>query len=268
MSEAAVSPGVVNLTVDVRGVARLELNRPEVRNALDGDLMSALAEAASGLPDHARVLVISGAGPVFCAGADLKWMASVAGSTDPSAGDSSRLSRLFDALDSCPVPVIARVHGAAMAGAAGIVACADVAVAARSTKFAFTEVRLGLVPAVISPYVVRKVGYAFARAAFMSGEPFDAERACEAGLVHRAVDESELDEVVESYVRLFLAAAPGAVRRTRRLVDEVIGRTPAEVRDLTVRTIAEARAGEEAQEGIKAFFEKRPPRWAAPGGPA
>jgi methylglutaconyl-CoA hydratase len=253
---------VIRFDIDARGVARLTLDRPEVRNAFDDQLIAAVTERVSALPDSARVLVLAGEGKAFCAGADLNWMRSMRAFTyEENIADSSRLRGMFEALDACSVPVVGRIHGAAMAGATGLVACCDVAVATDDCVFAFTEVRLGLVPAVISPWVVRKVGYAFARAAFLSAERFDADRAYEAGLVHRVVRPEELDDVVEEYVRGFLSAAPGALRRTRALIEAVHGREPADVREITVRTIAEARVSEEGQEGIASFFEKREPRW-------
>ena len=254
---------MIRFETDDRGVARLTLDRPEVRNAFDAELIEAITETVASLDPSTRVLVLSGEGKVFCAGADLNWMRGMAGySLDENRADSTRLRSMFDTLDACPAAVVGRIHGAAMAGATGLVACCDVAVASEDTRFAFTEVRLGLVPAVISPYVLRKVGYAFGRAMFLTAEVFDADRAYEAGLVHRVVPADELDATVDSYVDLFLQAAPGAVAATRRLIDTVHGREPADVRELTVRTISEARVSEEGQEGMAAFFEKRPPSWA------
>ncbi|HVL81062.1 MAG TPA: enoyl-CoA hydratase-related protein [Actinomycetota bacterium] len=254
---------MISFSTDERGVARLALNRPDVRNAFNDELIAAVTDTVRDLDPSVRVLVLSGEGKVFCAGADLNWMRGMAGySLDENRADSTRLRTMFEALDECPVPVVGRVHGAAMAGATGLVACCDVAVAAEDTVFAFTEVRLGLVPAVISPFVVRKVGYAFARSMFLTAERFDADRAYEAGLVHRVVPPEELDATVEEYVEAFLAAAPGALRETRRLLEQVVGRQPEDVRELTVQAISEARVGEEGQEGVVAFFEKRPPSWA------
>lgn len=253
----------VRFDVDARGVARLTLDRPEVRNAFNDELIEAITSTVAGLPSDVRVLVLAGEGKAFCAGADLNWMRSMAGySREENVADSSRLRRMFETLDACPAPTVARVQGAAMAGATGLVACCDVAVAGESAVFAFTEVKLGLVPAVISPYVVRRVGYAFARAAFLSAERFDARRACEAGLVHRVVPEDALDETVEEYVAHFLDAGPRALRETRGLLEAVWGRRPEEVGDVTVATIADARVSEEGQEGVAAFFAKRKPAWA------
>ncbi len=252
--------------VDDRGVGVLTLNRPDVRNAFDADLIAGISRTVAELPDAVRVLVLRGEGKVFSAGADLAWMRSMKDfSYAENVEDSRKLRRMFELLDACPVPVVGRIHGAAVAGATGLVACCDVAVAAEGTIFAFTEVRLGLVPAVISPWVVRKTGYAFARAAFLTAERFDAERAYEVGLVHRVAPADELDDVVEGYVEGFLASGPEALRETRELVDDVAGRPPDEVGERTVETIARARVSDEGQEGIAAFFEKRPPRWAPEG---
>lgn len=253
---------VLTERLDDQGVAWLALNRPDVRNAFDEQLMSDFTEAVARLGGQARVIVISGEGKIFSAGADLNWMRSMAGSTGADKNsDSNRLSDMFNVLDTCPAPVVGRIHGAAVAGATGLVACCDVAVAASDTIFAFTEVRIGLVPAVISPYVVRKVGYAFARSAFLTAERFSAQRAYEAGLVHRVVDASELDATVGEYVKAFLAASPSAVAKTRDLLDRIVGKPPAEVKQLTIDTIAEARTSADGQEGVTAFLEKRRPAW-------
>ena len=254
---------VLRASTDDRGVVTLTLNRPDVRNAFDDTVIEAITRHITDLAPDARVLVLAGAGKVFSAGADLNWMRSMRDfGFAENLADSTRLREMFEALDGLSLPKVARVHGAAVAGATGLVACCDVAVAAEGTVFAFTEVRLGLVPAVISPYVVRKVGYAFARAAFLTAERFDAGRAREVGLVHRVVPSEDLDAAVEEYVQAFLAAGPDAVRRTRDLLDAVWGRHPDEVGERTVEAIAEARVSDEGQEGIASFFEKRPPRWA------
>lgn len=255
--------GSLGFEVDERGVATLTLNRPDVRNAFDDDLIAGISRTVAELPDSVRVLVLRGEGKVFSAGADLNWMRSMKDfSYEENVEDSRKLRRMFELLDGCPVPVVGRVHGAAIAGATGLVACCDVAVAAAGTVFAFTEVRLGLVPAVISPWVIRKTGYAFSRAAFLTAERFDADRAYEVGLVHRVVPAEELGDVVEGYVEGFLASGPEALRETRDLVDGVAGRPPEEVGERTVETIARARVSREGQEGMTAFFEKRSPRWA------
>ncbi|MBW3589734.1 MAG: enoyl-CoA hydratase/isomerase family protein [Actinobacteria bacterium] len=253
---------MVKFEVDDRGVATLSLNRPEVRNAFNAELIAGITDAVSSLPDDARVLVLRGEGKAFCAGADLEWMRSMAKySSEDNIADSSQLEKMLSAIDSSPVPVVGRIHGAAIAGATGLVACCDYAVAEESTIFAFTETRLGLAPAVISPFVLRKVGYSFARAMFLTAERFDAKRAYEVGLVHRVVGEKELDDSIADVVESLLQAGPQALREARSLIDLVLGRDPKEVAELTVRTIARIRVSEEGQEGVGAFLEKRTPRW-------
>ncbi|HVE76608.1 MAG TPA: enoyl-CoA hydratase-related protein [Actinomycetota bacterium] len=249
----------INFEMDSRGVARLTLNRPEVKNAMNPEMISDVVRTLSELSDDCRVLVIAAAGNVFCAGADLKWMgqAAMGGTTE----DSAILRGLFTAVDQCKVPVVARVQGPAIAGATGLLACCDVVVAAASAVFAFTEVRIGLVPAVISPYVLRKTGYSFARAMFMTGERFDAERAVQGGLVHFAVPDEQLDTKVEEVVSNLVGGAPDALLEARRLLSKVVGRGPEEVADMTVEVLTQRRGSDEAKEGIAAFLEKRKPRW-------
>jgi methylglutaconyl-CoA hydratase len=254
---------VVEFDVDARKVATLSLNRPEIRNAFNAELISEVTKTLVELPRDVRTLVVKGNGPAFSTGADLEWMRSMAGySRVENLSDSSALRGMFAALDGSEVPVIGRIHGAAIAGATGLVACCDYAVATESAVFAFSEVRLGLVPAVVSPYVMRKCGYSFTRAMFLSAERFTAQRALEVGLVHRVVPDEELDAAVEEVVDSILAAGPQALVEARKLLDSVWGHSPAEVADLTVSVIADRRVSEEGQEGVSSFLEKRKPRWA------
>jgi methylglutaconyl-CoA hydratase len=253
---------VVEFDVDGRKVATLSLNRPEIRNAFNAELIAEVTRTLAELPKEVRVLVVRGNGPSFSTGADLEWMRSMAGySRDENLSDSSALRGMFAALDGCAVPVIGRIQGAAIAGATGLVACCDYAVATESTVFAFSEVRLGLVPAVISPYVMRKCGYSFTRAMFLSAERFTAQRALEVGLVHRVVPDEDLDASVGEVVGAMLAAGPQALGEARKLLDSVWGRSPEEAADLTVSVIADLRVSEEGQEGVSSFLEKRKPRW-------
>lgn len=253
---------LVEFSVDDRKVARLTLNRPEVRNAFNAELIAEITGAVRELTDDVRVLVLGGAGKSFSTGADLDWMKSMANYThDENLADSAKLQRMFEALDNCRVPVIGRVHGAAIAGATGLVACCDYAIAVDSTVFAFSEVKLGLIPAVISPYVLRKVGYSFARAMFLTAEPFDAARAYEAGLVHRVVKEAELDSAVDEVVGSILDAGPHSLRAARNLLEKIWNQTPGKAGDTTVDAIAQQRVSDEGQEGMSAFLEKRKPRW-------
>jgi methylglutaconyl-CoA hydratase len=259
-----MAPPAVDVQVGAE-VARVSLARPEVRNAFDGATVAELRLAVDTLSrrDDVRVIVLGGQGPVFSAGADLAWMTTVGGFTaEENLQDALALADLLDALDRSPKAVVARVHGAALGGGAGLVAAADVAVAASETVFGFTEVRLGLVPAVISPWVLRKIGVSAARELFLTGERFGADRALSIGLVHRVVPEGELDSVVDERVAQLLQAAPGALAAAKALVRDVAGLGPAEVRKTTAERIAARRTSEEGREGLNAFTEKRKPGWA------
>ena len=259
---------LVRLDVDDRRVARITISRPGRKNAFDAALIADLTRSIAEVPGDTRCVVLASEGEVFCAGADLEWMRGMAGySLAENRADSAALAALFGALDGLPMPLIARVQGAAIGGGAGLVAVADIAVATDAAVFAFTEVRLGILPAVISPYLVRKVGPAFATAAFTTGIRFDAHRAFEVGLVESVVHDHELDEQVEAFVVAILSGGPEAVRAAKRLVREVTGRSPADVRDLTVERIAAIRVSDEGQEGMRAFLERRAPRWAPPSKP-
>jgi methylglutaconyl-CoA hydratase len=246
-------------------VARVFLARPAVRNAFDGATVRELTTeiVAAAARDDVRVIVLGGQGSVFSAGADLEWMKAVAGFTRAqNLEDARALAALFEAIDRSPKPVVARVQGAALGGGAGLVAAADLAVAAEDAQFGFTEVRLGLVPAVISPWVVRKIGPAAARELFLTGERFSAARAAAIGLVQHVVPAAELDAAVADRVAELLEAAPDAVAAAKALLRAVVGRSPEDVREATVETIADRRASAEGQEGLQAFLEKRRPHWA------
>lgn len=245
-------------------VAHVVLDRHEVRNAFDGATVRELhdAVAAASARDDVRVIVLSGRGSVFCAGADLEWMKAVAGFTrEANLAEARGLFELFRTIDRSPKAVVACVQGAALGGGAGLAAVADIVVAEEGARFGFTEVRLGLVPAVISPFVVCKIGVSAARELFLTGERFTAARAAALGLVHRVVRLDELDAAVDERVRELLRAAPGAVAAAKELVRAVHGHAADGVRELVCRRIAERRASEEGQEGLRAFLEKRKPEW-------
>jgi methylglutaconyl-CoA hydratase len=247
------------------GVARVWLNRPAVRNAFDGQTVTELRRVLDdlGADEMVRVVVLGGRGPVFSAGADLEWMKTVAGfGPDDNLREADALAGLFHAIHTSPKPFLARVHGAALGGGAGLVAACDIAVAAEGTRFGFTEVRLGLIPAVISPYVVRRIGESAARELFLTGERFDAGHAREIGLVRRVVPEGDLDAAVDGRVRELLRAGPAAVAEAKALLAAVSGRPVEAVRRDTVERIARLRASPEGQEGLRAFLEKRAPGWA------
>jgi len=236
-------------------VLRLTLDRPEKRNALDPKLIDGLTRAFAEVGD-ARAIVLRGAGPSFCAGADLEWMrASIDLTPEDNIADARRLDALMSAIDDCPAPVVAGVQGHAIGGGCGLLVCCDVVVAARDARFGLGEVKLGLVPAVISPYVLARVGQSAARHLFVTGERFDAETALRIGLVHRLVD--DLGSGVEAVVAHLLAAGPEAARLAKRLAR---GGLSAEE---SVQLLAQLRAGDEAQEGLRAFLERRPPAWRA-----
>jgi methylglutaconyl-CoA hydratase len=258
-----MTSGRVALALD-GPVAHVVLDRPGVRNALDGAMVRELhdAVAAASAQEEVRVLVLAGRGPAFCAGADLEWMKTVAGfAREENLADARALFELFEAIDRSPKAVVARVQGAALGGGAGLVAVADIAVAEEAAQFGFTEVRLGLVPAVISPFVVRKIGLSAARELFLTGERFSVARAAAIGLVHRVVKLEDLDAAVDERVGELLKAAPGAVAAAKALIRGVAGRPVEGVRDLVCRRIAERRASDEGREGLAAFLEKRAPAW-------
>jgi methylglutaconyl-CoA hydratase len=244
------------------GIARLTLNRPERRNAFDEALIAALFEAfTSEAVTQARAVVLRGAGRSFCAGADADWMARAADFSDAeNLADAMRLSDMLDAIDRCPAPVIAVVEGACMGGGVGLVACADMVVAEAQASFALSEVRLGILPATISPFVLRAIGTRHARRLFLTAERITAEDALAIGLVH-AVD-GDPDAVADGWLKAILLNAPGAVRDAKRLVPQVAGRAiDAALRAETAATIAARRATDEAREGMAAFLQKRKPGW-------
>ena len=236
-------------------ILRVTLARPEQRNAFDAALIAELAQAFFDVGD-ARAVVLAGEGESFCAGADVEWMrASVELSYEDNVKDARRLRQMLEAVDTCPAPVVARVHGHALGGGCGLVACADVAVSAEDTVFAFTEVKLGLIPAVISPFALAKIGPGPARRYFLTGERFDAATALRIGLVHELA--SDLDAGTDRIVGELLTAGPEATRAAKRLVlDRPDGLD-------TERRIAERRTSDEGQEGLRAFLEKRKPSWSA-----
>jgi methylglutaconyl-CoA hydratase len=233
-------------------VLRVTLARPERRNAFDAALIAELAEAFADVGD-ARAVVLAGEGPSFCAGADVEWhRSSIELSYDENVEDGMRLYRMLEAVDSCAAPVVCLAHGYVLGGGSGLVACADIAVAHPEAVFGFTEVRLGIVPAVISPFVLPRIGSA-ARRYFLTGERFGADVALRIGLVHEIAGDA--DEAVTGIVDSLLAGGPEAVREAKRLVRE----RPAGID--TARIAAARRTSEEGQDGLRAFLERRAPRW-------
>lgn len=256
-------------TISVRrdGAAlHARLNRPDVRNAFNDELISegidlfdSLARDAAGI----RAVVLGGEGSVFCAGADLNWMSRMVSYTrDENIADSSKLAKLFASINECPIPVIGRIQGAAIGGGVGLVAVCDIAIATADAKFGLSEVKLGILPAVISPYVISKIGASHARALFLTGERFASERALRIGLVHEVVpDESALDAAVARVVGELLSSGPDAVRECKRLIDFVASCETADAVPYTIEAIAERRVSDEGQAGMSAFLQKKKAPW-------
>jgi methylglutaconyl-CoA hydratase len=247
-------PPVSALQVERHGlVLRVTLARPEKRNAFEPGLIGELTEAFADVGD-ARAVLLAGEGRSFSAGADAEWMRASIGLThEENVAEALRLRHMLLAVDACPAPVVAPVQGHALGGGLGLVACADIAVAAEDTVFGFTETRLGLIPAAISPFVLGKIGPSAARRYFLTGERFDAYEALRIGLVHEVAD--DLDATCERILEELRSAGPEAARAAKQLVlDAPLG-------DETASRIAQVRAGAEAQEGLTAFLEKRPPAW-------
>ena len=256
-------------------VVRVTLNRPEVRNAFNEELIAELTAWAESVTtsgpfdsaqDRARVAVLSGAGKMFCAGADLTWMSKmVAYTRDENVRDARAMARMFEALDRLPIPLIGRIHGAALGGGAGLAAVCDIAVAAEDAMFAFTEVKLGILPAVISRFALAKIGRSAARELFLTGARFSAARAREIGLVHAVADEQELDRVIAKYANDLMTSAPEAVAAAKTLIAEVSTRAAAGATEYTIDAIADRRVSPEGQEGMTAFLGKRAPSWISRG---
>src|SRR3954468_14038812 len=248
-------------------IARVTLNRPDVHNAFNATLIAELRTTFAALarqgPTELRAVVLAGAGPSFCAGADVAWMrAAMALGVEGNEQDAMAMADMFEAIDTCPVPVIARVHGAALGGGMGLCAVADIVIAEAGTRFGFTETRLGILPSVIAPFVIAKIGDTHARALFPSGRRFDAVRAQRIGLVHELVEgEAALDAAVDAAIAELLAAGPTAARAAKSIVREVRGLGHGAAKWHTARVIARQRTSAEAQEGFRAFAEKRKAAW-------
>lgn len=245
----------------------MTLNRPEVRNAFNAALIEELRLAFEDIgsrgPGEIRAVVLAGAGQMFCAGADVNWMReSLQYSEEENRADATRMAKMFDTINRCPVPVIGRIHGAALGGGAGLAAVCDVVVAAEGTLFAFSEAKLGIAPAVISPFVLAKIGQSHARALFLTAERFGAERALQIGLAHIVTSPEQLDDEVERLLKEIMSSSPRAVARAKELISQVPKLSTEEAMQTTTRAIAALRVSEEGQEGLKAFLEKRKPGWA------
>lgn len=249
------------------GVARVTLNRPEVRNAFNDGLIAQITQAFSVLGQNAdvRCIVLSAEGVAFCAGADLNWMRRMADYTrEQNLADAAQLAEMLRVIHTCPKPVVARVQGDVFAGGMGLVAACDMAVSVESAQFCLSEVKLGLVPATISPYVIRAMGERAAHRYFLTAERFDATEALRLGFVHAVVPAQALDATVDGWVQALCAASPNAVRECKRLLHTVAGRAvDAPLIAQTVECIADIRASAEGREGVQAFLQKRRPSWDA-----
>lgn len=256
----------VQTSVDDRGVATVLLNRPDVHNAFNAEVISALKSAFDDLGKNTdvRVVLLRGAGKSFSAGADLNWMKAAGEYTrQENVSDAKRLAAMLRSLRDLPKPSIALPHGTAMGGGVGLVATADIAIATKAAKFAFSEVKLGLTPATISPYVVEAIGARAARRYFLSGERFDADEAYRLGLVHQVTkDEDAMNNAADAIVSAILAASPSAVRAAKDLIEGVAFKAiDAAVMNDTAQRIAHQRTTDDAKEGLAAFLEKRDPKW-------
>jgi methylglutaconyl-CoA hydratase len=249
-------------------VEYLTLNRPEVRNAFNEEVIAELTAWTAVAREQAargdlRVVVLSGAGKTFCAGADVAWMSKTVHYTeDENLRDATAMSRMFAALDQLPIPLVGRIQGAALGGGAGLAAVCDIVVAEEQAIFGFTEVKLGILPAVISPFALAKIGRSAARELFLTGARFPAARAREIGLVHAVVPTAELDAEVAKYVQELLGAGPEAIAAAKTLIPHVWGQPLDTAMSVTAAAIAARRVSKEGQEGLRAFLEKRKPMWS------
>jgi len=262
MSEDATRAG---LAVDLqRNVLRVALNRPEVHNAMTPAMIAALTDLFCGLSqrEDVRAVVLTGMGRSFCAGADLAFMRAAADFTfEQNVADGEAIFDLMQAVDNCPKPVIGRINGAAIGGGVGLVSCCDIVVASEKAHFGLSEVRLGILPAVISPFVLAKIGEANGRELFLTGERFDADHAHQIGLVQHVVPHEQLDDKVDERVQQLMQAAPGAQADAKELIQFVIKKPKNETRRYTANLIAQRRASDEGREGMTSFLEKRKPSW-------
>lgn len=246
------------------GIARLILNRPEKHNALNAQMIRELRQAVEMLSgdEAVRVVILAASGKSFCAGGDLNWMREqVDKDRAGKIAESSQLALMLKDLDELPKPLIGRIHGPAYGGGVGMVSVCDIAIGSENAKFALTETRLGLIPATIGPYVVRRLGEGAARQVFMNGQAFDANRAVKLGLLAEAVRESDLDEAVGRQAGAFLACAPGAVARAKALCQALARENREDTLEYTANCLADAWESEEASQGIAAFFDREQPPW-------
>ncbi|MEM7054001.1 MAG: enoyl-CoA hydratase/isomerase family protein [Pseudomonadota bacterium] len=258
---------MLKLNIDKRGVAQITLNRPEIHNAFNAELIQGLTDTLDRLIDAdrpVRVLVLSGSGASFSAGADLSWMRSMSDASEmDNRSDASRLAAMFRTLDQLPIPTIARVNGSAFGGGVGLIACCDIAIADDRARFGLTEVRLGLIPATIAPFVIRRIGTSAARRLLLTGERFDSTTAQRIGLVSDSVLADQLDTTVEQIITALLAGGPQAIDQCKQLIRRIteFDGEPRKLDSMTAEWIARLRVSEEGQHGLRAFLNKRKPDW-------
>lgn len=246
-------------------VARISLNRPEVHNAFNATMIRELAEAfeEAKKDKSVRVVVLTGTGESFCAGADLNWMREIIHySYEQNLKESMEVAELMHKIYTLPRPTIARINGAAIGGGSGLFSACDIAIASERAKFGLSEVKIGLVPAAISPYVIRRIGESAAHELFLTGERFDARRAFEISLINKVVPHEELDDKVEEVIFLLLSSGPEAMASCKELLFKIPAMTAEEAKAYTAAMIAHLRVSQEGQEGMAAFLEKRKPKWA------
>jgi methylglutaconyl-CoA hydratase len=254
------------LKIDVqKSVARVTLDRPDVHNAFNEELIHLITQtfADLGRRNDVRIIVLAASGKSFCAGADLNWMKQVARYThEQNLEDARHAARMFFSVAKCPKPVIARIHGAALGGGSGLVAACDIGLALESAQFGFTEVKVGIIPAVISPFVIARIGPGRARELFITGERFSARTALNLGLIQQiATDEAMLDALVETKIQEILTSSPGAIAAVKELILGVASRALEDTLDFTAEAIARARVSDEGQAGLKAFLAREKPPW-------
>ena len=252
------------LTIDERQIATLTLNRPDVHNVLSLEMIRELRKAVADLNTNqeVRAVILAGSGKSFCAGADLHWMQEIAGQKrEDRIAEATELSEMLGELDQLSKPLIGRINGLSLGGAVGLIACCDIAVAVEDALFSLTEVLLGLLPATISPFVLRRIGASNARRVMLNAHRFSADEAVHLGLITKAVSTDKLDEAIEKEIKELLRCAPEAVSATKRLIAEVREKEPQDVRSATIEKLANAWESESIKEGIDAFFSKRKPAW-------
>ncbi|MEW5994352.1 MAG: enoyl-CoA hydratase/isomerase family protein [Candidatus Zixiibacteriota bacterium] len=253
----------VRFEIDGR-VARVTFSRPEVHNAFNVTVIREMQQVFDEIAkdDSLRVVILTGEGKSFCAGADLNWMRGVVKqSFEENLAESNALANLFHSMYTCKRPIVGRINGAAIGGGTGFLAVCDMTIAARSAVFSFSEVKIGVVPACIGPYVIKKIGEGKTRELFITGERMNAERALEVGLVSKVVDDDQLDAEVDKLTQSILSSGPEAVAMAKRLIREVPGMSPDQYKPYTAEMIARLRISDEGQEGMDAFLNKRKPRW-------